>query len=688
MKLSRRTNTIILWIISIGLLVGMVITFTPSLGALSGRERDTSAPALVVNGETISELDVAQARQASPIFSVVQEGPVAQDLELLLVDSLVRQEVVRQAASRQRVGNGEVRDELAAFRARNGVDGRQNDEAYLRLIGGAGYTDATFRDYLRQQLQVRAWQEELSAGIDVSDAEIEAFYRVNGDAYQSDPRVVARQIVVDDRDLAERLRARALDGEPFAELAAEASLERAEQGGAVGGDEPQPVGRPAFPTTVADAVFARTTPGVTPVVESAGRFYLVNVEEIVPAQQRPLDEVRDQVREDALAAKQRAALEARIEELVRQADVSVPEGSELSIDDPVVATVGDAEIHASELARATYTNPQIQQALSPQTASLISQFFKPSILEQLVDRELAVQGATRLDATFFGSDALVAQSALDWVARDAEADANEIQAYYQANLDRYTVPASADVLRVDFEDAAAAESYRAALLDGAEPEAAAESSGGTTEDLGVVRQGALDAPLDAALFETDAFEPLPDDPRSVSDVLVIDVPVESDAASDAPADDAPADGASAEGASADGGDAAAAEPKPADEGAAPAEAADAAPRTTTAHVVLVALRTPERVRPLDEVRNDVEANVLTQERQALQRAWLDELRVDIPVETLLASASAPAEGAPGASGAGDAAGADAGGADAAGADAGGDAATSPEGEPQDPQSVD
>ena len=32
MRLSRKTNTIILWVVSIGLLVGMIITFTPSLG--------------------------------------------------------------------------------------------------------------------------------------------------------------------------------------------------------------------------------------------------------------------------------------------------------------------------------------------------------------------------------------------------------------------------------------------------------------------------------------------------------------------------------------------------------------------------------------------------------------------------------------------------------------------------------
>jgi parvulin-like peptidyl-prolyl isomerase len=664
MRLSRRTNTIILWIISIGLLVGMVITFTPTLGALSGQGRDTSTPALTVNGETISELELAQARQSSAIFSVVQEGPVAEDLELLLVDSLVRQEVLRQAAARQRVGNGEVRAELEAFRERNGVAGRNNDEAYLRLIGGAGYTDATFRDYLRQQLQVRAYQQEITEGIEVTEAEVEGFYRVNQDAYRTDPRVVARQIVVEDEASAQELRLRALDGEPFAELAREASVERADQGGAVGGEEPQPVGRPAFPTAVADQVFALSAPGLTPVVENAGRYYLVQVEEIVAAQPRPLEEVRDQVREDALAAKQQAALDRRIEELVREAEVSVPEASELSYDDPLVATVGDAEIHASELVRATYTNPQIQQALGPQSASLIVDFFKPSILQQLVDRELAVQGAERLETTFFGSDALIAQSALDWVARDVEVEAAEIEAFYQANLDRYTVPARADVLRVGFGDAEAATDYRRTLLNGAEPEAAADVAGAAVEDLGTVRPGQLDAPLDAALFQTEAFETLPEDPRAVSDVLVLEEPAEEAAtqsepeveapAGDEPAGQAPADDAAAgedatsEDAEADAGDGGAADgdapaDAEADAASAPGDAdpADARPApTVTRHVVLVALRTPERVRPLSEVRADVARTVRAQQRQEAQREWLEGLREEIEVETLLASVPA------------------------------------------------
>jgi len=49
---------------------------------------------------------------------------------------------------------------------------------------------------------------------------------------------------------------------------------------------------------------------------------------------------------------------------------------------------------------------------------------------------------------------------------------------------------------------------------------------------------------------------------------------------------------------------------------------------------LVAVRAPERVRSLDEVRAQVEAAVLASSRLQLQRLWLDSLREQIPVVEL------------------------------------------------------
>src|SRR5690606_35800020 len=184
-------------------------------------------------GVEIREAEVLQAQQGT-LYNAVSEGPVAAQLQRLLVDDLVRQEVVRQAAAPMRVTNAQVRAEVDAFREANGLAGRRNDSAYLARLRQVGFTDQTFRDYLREQLKLQAWQDSVLGDVAVTDAEIEAYYLSHQSSYQSEERVRARQIVVSDRETAEDIRARVAAGESFAELAAEHSLELADRQGAVG----------------------------------------------------------------------------------------------------------------------------------------------------------------------------------------------------------------------------------------------------------------------------------------------------------------------------------------------------------------------------------------------------------------------------------------------------------------------
>jgi parvulin-like peptidyl-prolyl isomerase len=600
-KLSRRTNTIILWIVSIGLLAGMVITFTPTLGTLgAGSARDRSPVVLEVNGSPITDLELSQARQSNRVFNAVREGPVGEDLQDLLVDAVVRQRVVQLEASSIRVGNRQVRQAVDDFRERNGVAGSRNDGAYLDLIASAGFTDASFRDYLREQLQIEAFEAEVTEGIAVSEDEVAAFYAANENSYLSEPQVTARQIVVDTPEEAEAALGRINQGEAFADVAADVSLEAADVGGAVGGETPQPVGRPAFPSAVASQVFALREPGVTDPVETPGGVYIVEVEEVIPAEVQPLEAVYVRAEQDALEAKRSAALEDAVDALMAEATVTATGETDVTYDDPVIAVVAERDVRRSDLLNAVYGNPQIQQALSPDTAGLIVDFFKPSIYEQLVDRYLAVEGASDLDVTVFGDAALRAQIALNHVARDAEATSEAVQAYYDTNQDRFTVSASADVIRIDVPSEDVGLSLRDELLAGSPLDEAVAEAGGSLEELGTVRPGRLNEALDTALFETEAFTVLPGRSDAVSDVLVVEETVESDDAS-----------------------------------------GDAEPATETQFVLLVAERTPERVRPLSEVRADVEQTVLAEERQALQQAWLDGLEERIVVERFLTFAGNP-----------------------------------------------
>ncbi len=669
MKFNRRTNTIILWIISIGLLVGMIITFTPTLGRMGGSRSSAGQgkTELLVNGEPIKEVAVARLRQ-NPLFTTVTEGQVGQDLELLLTDTLIQNQLLAQAAAKYRVGGGEVGSAVNDFRKARGVDGRGNDQAYLNLIGSAGYTDATFRDYLRQTLQERKYEDALTKDVTVSDAEVQAWFDTHPSDYQSEEQITAREIVVDDAMLAAELQQRAVDGEDFAALAKQNSKELADREGALGAAEgsttPQPVGRPALPTAVADAAFGLQGPGITNVVSANGRFYVVQVEAYQPAATRPFADVKDQVKEDALKAKKGGVVQAELEKLRQEATITVPEGSSLSYEDAAVAHVGDATITSAELDRATYTNPQIQQALSPQSADLVLRFFKPAVLGQLIDTEVAYQGAQKLGLELVGTKQMVAQAALNYVSKDASATQDELQTYYDNNTASYTIPAEAVATRVDFTGEADAKAFRQALLDGAATDAAAKDAGGTVSELGTVKPGDLETALDTALFQTDAFTALPTGPQQVSDVLVVSQP----------ADAAGANGSGANGSGAATNAADAASPgassgasSGADPGNAAGDAGSAQPATTDAYVVLVATRTPERVRGFDEVKAQVEASVLSTKRQDLRSQWLDTMRADIPVENLLSQAqpdvnpsagngagaapAAPADAAPAAPGA-------------------------------------
>jgi len=644
MKFNRRTNTIVLWIISIGLLLGMIITFTPTLGRLGGGGGAShGAVELQVNGQPIYQDAVARAQQ-NPLYSAVSQGEVANDLQLLLVDNLVQNAVLTQASAKEHVSGREVNKAVDDFRKARGVAGRGNDQAYLNLLGNAGFTDATFRDYVRESLRQQKWETQITKDVTVTDAEVKAWYDTHHSSYRTDPQIKAREIVVDDAGLAVELLKQAVGGADFAALAKANSKELADRGGALGAAKgestPQPVGKPALPTAVANAAFGLQGPGITDVVNSAGRYYIVKVEAYLPAELKAFDKVKDQVKADALKAKQTGVVQQRIEQLVADAKVTVPSGSSLSYDNPVVAKVGDATITAAVLDRATYTNPQIQRALSPQSASLVTQFFKPAVLGQLIDTYVAYQGAKTLKLDLVGTRQMVAQAALDYVSRDATATQDAMKKYYDSNKSSFTIPAEAEATRVDFASKADAESFRSALLQGKALDATAKADNGTVKALGTVKPGDLVTELDAALFKTDAFTSLPHSKQGISDVLVLMQPVNNSNGASTSSSSSSSSGSASNGAS--------------------------QPKSQDTYVVLLAVRTPQRTRSFSEVKDQVQAAVLSNQQQKLRTDWLDKVKKQIKVVNDLAqiqqqqqkqqpsaggSGSAPAAGAGSSSGA-------------------------------------
>ncbi|HKI56283.1 MAG TPA: peptidyl-prolyl cis-trans isomerase [Trueperaceae bacterium] len=634
MKSNRRTTTIILWIISIGLLLGMIITFTPTLGRLGGRSSGGGhgAVELKVNGQPIYQDAVSRSKQ-TPLYNAVSSGEVGADLQLLMVHNLVQSAVLAQASAKVHVSGGEVNKAVDSFRQSRGVAGRKNDQAYLNLIGNAGFTDPTFRDYVRQSLREQKWQTQLTKDVKVSDAEVKAWYDTHHSSYQSAEQIKAREIVVNDAKQAVELQKQAVAGADFGTLAKKYSKDLADRDGALGAAKgsttPQPVGKPALPTAVANAAFGLKGPGITDVVQAAGQYYIVKVEQFLPAQLEAFDKVKNQVQSDALQAKKSGVVQQTVDKLMKDAKVTVPAGSELSYDNPVVAKIGDSTITAADLDQATYTNPQIQQALSPQSASLVTQFFKPAVLGQMIDTYVAYQGAQSLKLPLVGTKQMVAQAALNYVSRDAKASQDAMTKYYDSNKSSFTIPAEADATRIDFTKQADAEAFRKALLNGQAVDAAAKADSGTVKNLGTVKPGDLVTELDAALFKTNAFTSLPNSKQGISDVLALTQPVSNGSGSSGSASGS---SSGSSGSSSSGSAGASSSSNAGGE----AGSSSSQPQTKTSYVVLLAVRTPQRTRSFTEVKDQVQQAVLSNQQQQLRNDWLNKMKKQIKVENDLA----------------------------------------------------
>ena len=104
-------------------------------------------------------------------------------------------------------------------------------------------------------------------------------------------------------------------------------------------------------------------------------------------------------------------IERLLDRLREEATLTFPANSPLSFDNPVIAEVNGVEIRAVDLDSALYTNPQIQQSLSPQVADLIVGLFRTSVQSQVIDMEVAYQAAEDLGVPFVGTRAGVAQAA-------------------------------------------------------------------------------------------------------------------------------------------------------------------------------------------------------------------------------------------------------------------------------------
>ncbi|MCS7217753.1 MAG: peptidyl-prolyl cis-trans isomerase [Thermus sp.] len=572
--INKRLITILFGLLALAFAVGAILLFTPQAG-----QQARGKPVLWVNGKAVYELDLLRLQGNDPLYAANPQGLLKTLVDTHFLEQVILTEALKQDAARVRVGSAEVRKEVDRIREQFGL---KDKKAYEQFLNQVGYTDAQLRGEVKTQLQIQKRLEQIRSGAKPTPEEVRFYFETHRDTYKGEDRVKARQIVVDDKKLAEELLAKAKAGEDFAALAKAHSKVGAEQGGALGAapgeSTPKPVTKVVFPEKVAEAVFALKGPGLVGPLEAGGRYYLVRVEEYLPAKTPSFEEVKDRVEKDAQEAKGNGALEAYLEEIRKNAQIRFAEGIAYTYKNPPVASVNGKEILLAQVLQPVFSNQQTAALIQQGLGELAVQFFLPQTLESLLDRELLVEAAKKSGQPFIGSKDEVAQAYLFYQTRELSATEEEARKFYAENPALFTVPASAEVVGATFAAEAKAKAFREAALRGGDLQALAKAQGGSVTEYGTVNPNQLPAVLDRLVFKVK--ETFPQGPLGeVSEVVKLE----------------------------DG----------------------------TFAVLLIKNRKPETLKPYAQVMEEAKAGVIGRKRQQAAQALIQKLRQEAKVENRL-----------------------------------------------------
>ncbi|MVN86595.1 peptidyl-prolyl cis-trans isomerase [Deinococcus sp. HMF7620] len=501
---KKKVVNVFMGVLALLLIVGMAYQFTPNLGDLFAR-KETGTPALTVNGTRVTVEELENVRRSNPILSSTDTGVLGDDFKTYIVAQKIEQALVTGAVKDIKVSRGDVNTKVTEVREQNDLT---DNKKWTDALQGAGLTDATYREQVRQQIAIERKVEELKKAVPApTDAELRAYYDLNPERFQTDARIQGRQIVVADKAKAAALLTQLKGGADFAELAGANSTEFKDRGGALGPVEngvPRPVAQVALPSEVGAAAFALTTGGLTDVVESGGKFYIVKVEKYLPPAPKPFAEAKTDLTTAVQEQKQNAALEAWVTALKKDVKVEYQDIN-WKVENPTVATVGGQDIPYSEVVGQVVSNQQfaglLQQVPAEQAAGLVNGILKPQVTQQLIQSYAAPALAERLKLNLTGTRQELAAALAAYGSRNVKASDADIAAFYAQNKAQFETPGSASVNEASFKDQAKAVAFRGSFAGG-NFTAAATKAGGTVSERGSVTAGSgtLSEELNAAVF--------------------------------------------------------------------------------------------------------------------------------------------------------------------------------------------
>ena len=208
-------------------------------------------------------------------------------LDQLAVEMVLLEEADMRGVS---ISSEEIDEQIDTVKANLG-----SDEAFAQVLAQAGFENETqLRRLIRENTLIERVVEQVRDDITVSDEAVESFYADNPEFFATPEEVCARHILVETLEEAEAVLAALDEGEEFAALAQERSIDT---GSGTRGGDLGCFGRGMMVPPFEEAAFDAELDSVSEPVESQFGFHIITVYDRNEADVIPLEEVRDQVAE-------------------------------------------------------------------------------------------------------------------------------------------------------------------------------------------------------------------------------------------------------------------------------------------------------------------------------------------------------------------------------------------------------
>ncbi len=285
-----------------------------------------------VNGEAVT---ARQLDQRLALFQIVFRHQVsaqevqkmrAQFADMLVEEALLVQEAKKRGLMPQAGAvQAETRRLLEAVKLEqyNG-----SEPSMKRGLKEAGLSESLVQEIVARQMAVDAVTRKVTEPVRVGDADIRAYYEQNKARLVRPETVKLLRLQTKTREDADKALGELRNGKDFIEVARKYSSDpmiSSHRGMSIDdkrlGLTPQVVKRGELPAELEQAAFSLAAGQVSQVIESRSAYHILKVEEKQAGGEPPFDEVKEQLRADLLAERQKQAFDKFLKDLKKSAQI-------------------------------------------------------------------------------------------------------------------------------------------------------------------------------------------------------------------------------------------------------------------------------------------------------------------------------------------------------------------------------